>query len=79
MPYSDAMRRGDGEDAVRDGRGCWDGVWVARTIAAKNHEPDLEVLDRKTKRIKRIKLDGTSVVTSKLANRKKIMHYRWDN
>jgi hypothetical protein len=39
------------------------------TIAAKNHAPGPEVLDRKTKLIK---FNRTMVVTSELANGKKI-------
>ena len=48
--------------------GMWrgrDGVEAIRTIGAKNHASGLQVLNRKTKRVK---FDSAMVVTSELAN-----------
>jgi hypothetical protein len=42
-----------------------DGVKAIRAIGAKNHAYGLQVLDRKTKRVK---FDSAMVVTSELAN-----------
>ena len=53
---------GDGEVGLWRGR---DGVEAVGAIGAKNHASGLQVLNRKTKRVK---FDSAMVVTSELAN-----------
>ena len=53
---------GGGEVCLGRGR---DGVEAVRAIRAENHASGLQILDRKTKRVK---FDSAIVVTSKLAN-----------
>ena len=53
---------GGGEVGMWRGR---DGVEAVGTIGAKNHASGLQVLNRKTKRVK---FDSAMVVTSELAN-----------
>ena len=50
-------------------RGARKRVEIPFTIAAKDHATSLQVLHRKTKRVK---LNRATIVTSKLANREKI-------
>lgn len=54
-----------------------DGVCrVPLTVAAKNHALGSKVIDRETKRIK---LNRTRIVASKLANGKKVINNRWND
>ena len=59
---------------------CWwggrEGVEVASTIAAKRHAFGQKILHRKTQSVK---FNGTVVIPSKLANRKKVANEGWDN
>ena len=64
--------RSDEVGVRSSGGGGWgQGVEVAVTIAACDHAPRPEVLDRKTQSIK---FYGAIIVTRKLSNRKKVMN-----
>lgn len=58
----------------REGRRRKGGIEVARAIAAKNLLAGAKVLHRKTRRVK---FDGTIIISSKLANRNEIFNELW--
>ena len=61
----------DGEAGVwsSGGGGCWEGVEVTITIAAKHLASGLDILNRETKSAK---FYGTVVITGKLSNREQV-------